>query len=99
MNTCYQQLENLGMEILYVARSEKKIAQPAFEHFTQELHKIGERLRGEETISRKLVGLLYFIYISLESESEHCTYDSDLFLAVAKMQELLDDVFWDSPFK
>ena len=48
---------------------------------------------------RKIAGLLFFIYRSLSEETQYCNYNDELFLAVAKLEDILDRIFWESPLK
>ncbi|MBQ2936498.1 MAG: hypothetical protein IJD96_09725 [Lachnospiraceae bacterium] len=56
-------------------------------------------MKGKESISRKIVGLLFFIYCSLSEEVVSDDYRDELFRAVGKLEDMLDKIFWDSPFK
>lgn len=66
-------IDELVLDLLVPARTEKKINIPVFEKFYGLLTELENKLRGEEYIPRKLAGLLYFIYKSLSAEAEHCS--------------------------
>lgn len=63
------------------------------------LIELEKELKGEDCMPRKIAGLLFFIYRSLSADAEHCSYNDELFLAVAKLEDMLDRILWDSPFK
>lgn len=92
-------IDELVLDLLVPARTEKKINIPVFEKFYGLLTELENKLRGEEYIPRKLAGLLYFIYKSLSAEAEHCSYEDELFSAAAKLGDMVDKILWDSPFK
>lgn len=70
-----------------------------FEKFYGILTELENKLKGETYIPRKIAGLLYFIYTSLSAEAEHCSYNDELFISVARLEDMLDRILWDSPFK
>ena len=99
MNEIYANIDELVQDILIPARIEKKINKQAFEKFYDILMKLENTLKGEEYIPRKIAGLLFFIYTSLSAEAEHCSYNDELFIAVAKLEDTIDEILWDSPFR
>ena len=98
MEEYYSQLNNLSQDLLMSARM-GKIDACLFNEFYQLLNELRATLSGEEFISRKIAGLLFFVYVSLAAEAAHCSYTDELFIYVAKIQDILDEIFWDSPFK
>jgi len=52
----------------------------------------------EETIPRRLTGLLFFIYTSLSGEIQNNDYRNPIFMEVSKLEEYLDKIYLDSPF-
>ena len=99
MEEYYSKINKLAQDILMSARVDKKIDRSLFNEFYGLLNELRDILTGEEFISRKIAGLLFFIYVSLSAETEHCSYTDELFIDVAKIQNVLDGIFWDSPFK
>lgn len=99
MNGFYVKINEFVQDLVIPARTEKKIDKQVFEKFYGILTELEQELKGEEFISRKIAGLLYFIYTSLSAEAEHCSYNDELFIAVAKLEDMLDRILWDSPFK
>lgn len=99
MENFYVNINELVQDLLIPARTEKKIDIQVYEKFYGILKELENELKGEEYIPRKIAGLLYFIYTSLSAEAEHCSYSDELFIAVAKLEDMLDRILWDSPFK
>ncbi len=61
---------------------EKTINKKTFENFYEILVNIENEVQGNENISRKIVGLLFFIYCSLSAEVITNDYKDELFRAV-----------------
>ncbi len=99
MDDIYLQIKELVIGLLVPARTEKRIDAHVFEEFHKILIDLEQELKGKEYIPRKIAGQLFFIYTSLAAEAEHCNYDDDLFLAVGEIADMLDRIFWESPFK
>lgn len=99
MEDFYENIDELVQDLLIPARTEKKIDTQVFEKFYGILIELEKKMKGEECIPRKIAGLLFFIYRSLSAEAEHCSYNDELFIAVAKLEDMLDRILWDSPFK
>lgn len=98
MDYYYEKINSLVQDILIPARIEKKLNDESFERLCNILEALVNEYRGKEYISRKLVGLLFFIYCSLECEMKRDDYKDKLFLAVGRLGEYIDNIFWDSPF-
>lgn len=99
MDNYYDQINELVQDLLIPARMEKIINKKAFEDFYEILIKIEKEVQGKENISRKIVGLLFFIYCSLSDNVVTNDYKDELFRAVGELEDILDRIFWDSPFK
>lgn len=99
MEDFYEKIDELVQDLLVPARTEKVIDKQAFEKFYGILIDLEKEMKGAECIPRKIAGLLFFIYRSLSAEAEHCRYNDELFIAVAKLEDMLDRILWDSPFK
>lgn len=99
MNEFYENINELVQELLIPARTEKKVNMEVFEKFYGILIEMEKELKGEVYIPRKIAGLLFFIYRSLSADAEHCSYNDELFIVVAKLEDMLDRILWDSPFK
>lgn len=98
MNHYYDRINNLVQDLLIPARTEKILNEKAFSSLCDILDDLVKEYKGKDNISRKLVGLLFFIYCSLEYEIQEADYTDKLFLAVGKLGNYLDNIFWDSPF-
>ena len=71
MEEYYSKINKLAQDILMSARGDKKIDRSLFNEFYGLLNELRDILTGEEFISRKIAGLLFFIYVSLSAETEH----------------------------
>ena len=69
MEELYVNINELVQDLLIPARVEKKINKEAFEKFYNILVELENKVKGEEYIPRKIVGLLYFISTSLSAEA------------------------------
>lgn len=99
MDIYYEQINELVQDLLIPARMEKTIDKEIFERYCKILDDIENEFRGKENIPRKIVGLLFFIYCSLSDEVVTNDYKDELFKAVGKLEDILDRIFRDSPFK
>lgn len=99
MDRYYAQINELVQDLLIPARTQKIIDKEAFERFYNILERIENEVRGKDSIPRKIVGLIFFIYCSLSDEVVTNDYKDELFRAVGKLEGILDKIFWDSPFK
>lgn len=99
MEQYYEEISSLVQGLLIPARVEKKIDNDVYEKFCEILIELAKKVKGTEYIPRRIAGLLYFISTSLSNEASFCKYDDELFLASAKIDELIDEVLWDSPLK
>ena len=99
MENYYQQINELVKELLIPARMEHTIDKETFERFFEVLNNLEKEFHGKENIPRKMVGLLFFIYCSLSDNIVTNDYKDELFKAVGRLEDILDKIFWDSPFK
>lgn len=99
MDSYYEQINELVQDLLIPARMDKSIDKEVFEKFCEILNNIENEVRGKENIPRRIVGLLFFIYCSLSDEVVSNNYKDELFIAVGKLEDILDRIFWNSPFK
>lgn len=94
-----RELDNIIVDLLTSARATRNINDKVLKKFYELLDELVEKNKGEEFIPRKIAGLLFFIYISLDSNIQNNNYKDPLFLIVADVQDYLDKILWDSPFK
>lgn len=99
MEEVYVNISKLVQDLLVLARVEKRIDKEAFEKFYKILVELESKVKGEEYIPRKIAGLLNFISTSLSAEAINCNYNDELFIAVAQIEDMVDKILWDSPFK
>lgn len=98
MEEIYKEIDDLIQDLLVPARTEKRIDGKTLESFYSILTELEKKMKGKEMIPRKIAGILYFIYVSLSSEITQYNYNDELFMAVAKIEGMLDKILWDSPF-
>lgn len=98
MEEIYKEIDDLIQDLLVPARTEKRIDGKTLEKFYSILTELEKEMKGKEVISRKIAGILYFIYVSLSSEITQYNYNDELFMAVARIEDMLDKILWDSPF-
>lgn len=99
MDKYYEQINAIVQELLIPARTQKVIDKAVFDKFYNILMEIEKEVYGKKDIPRKIVGLVFFIYCSLSDEVVTNDYKDELFRAVGKLEDILDRIFWDSPFK
>lgn len=99
MDEYYGQINGLILDLLIPVRTEKKLNKEVFLKLCDILEKIEDEIRGKESIQRNIAGLNFFIYRSLSDEVVTNDYKNELFRAVGKLEDILDKIFWDSPFK
>lgn len=99
MDEYYGQINGLILDLLIPVRTEKKLNKEVFLKLCDILEKIEDEVRGKESIQRNIAGLIFFIYRSLSDEVTTNDYKNELFRAVGKLEDILDKIFWDSPFK
>ncbi|MFG6324294.1 MAG: hypothetical protein K1W35_14930 [Lachnospiraceae bacterium] len=99
MDEYYGQINGLILDLLIPVRTEKKLNKEVFLKLCDILEKIEDEVRGKESIQRNIAGLIFFIYRSLSDEVVTNDYKNELFRAVGKLEDILDKIFWDSPFK
>lgn len=99
MDEYYGQINGLILDLLIPVRTEKKLNKEVFLKLCDILEKIEDEVRGKESIQRNIAGLIFFIYRSLSDEVATNDYKNELFRAVGKLEDILDKIFWDSPFK
>ena len=89
-----EEIDNIVLDLLGPARCEHSVYRPAFDMFYKYLDEIKILVKDEEEIPRRLTGLLFFIYISLDSNIRNKdNYKDPLLLEVAKVEEYLDSIF------
>lgn len=99
MEEYYNRINAIVLDLLLPVRTQKIVDKKSFDILCGILDELAIELKGEEQIPRKIAGLLFFIYCSLSDNVLDNNYQNELFGAVGKLEELLDRVFWDSPFK
>lgn len=93
MEEIAKEIDGIILDILLPARSEKKVDEKSFKILFAYLEEIKQGIEGKSMISRKLTGILFFIYVSLSVEASYCDKTSLLFLKVAELESVLDDIF------
>lgn len=91
-------INEISTDILVPARTEKKANSQAFTELYELLDEVKVLVKGADEISRKLAGLLFFIYTSISAEAKHTDYTNPLFIESGRLEDYLDKILWDSPF-
>ena len=91
-------VNEITTELLVPIRSSKTINKEAFDELYLLLDEVKKLVKGKEDISRKLAGLLFFIYTTISAEAEHVNYQNPLFIEVGRLEDYLGKILWDSPF-
>ncbi|MFF2875006.1 hypothetical protein ACFVR2_01660 [Gottfriedia sp. NPDC057991] len=93
-----KEINKLITDLLIPIRASKAINKEAFDKLFLLLEEVKTLVSGELTINRRLAGLLFFIYTSVSAEAEHTHYSNPIFIVVAKLEDYLGKILWDSPF-
>lgn len=93
MNVMANDINNIVIDILIPARCDKKVNEEAFSKLEQILIELKEKIKDSEVVSKKLVHVLFFVYMQLDMEASYCGYDHPLFQRVAKLEGMLSDIF------
>lgn len=93
-----ENIDKLTIDLLVPLRGSKYVNKEAFDKLYLLLDELVKLMKDQEVISRKLAGLLFFIYTSVSAEAEHAHYASDIFMVAANLEDYLDKILWDSPF-
>lgn len=93
-----ENINKLSTDLLVPLRTSKSVNKEAFDNLYLLLDELEKLMKGQAVISRKLAGMLFFIYTSVSAEAEHAHYSSDIFIVAAKLEEYLNKILWDSPF-
>lgn len=93
-----KRINDLTTDLLVPIRTTKKVDKKAFEEFYQLLEEVKSLVQGKDEISRKLAGLLFFIYTTISAEAEHVGYQNPIFIETARLEDYLSKILWDSPF-
>lgn len=93
-----ESINKLTVDLIVPIRTSKTVNKEAFDKLYLLLDELKVLIKGELIISRKLAGLLFFIYTSISAESEHTHYSSPIFIEVGRLEDYLSKILWDSPF-
>jgi len=98
MDIISAKIDNIVQNLLVPVRTERKLDSESFELFFEYLDELLDAIRGEEMITRRLTGLLFFIYTSLSGYVRNDDYKDPIFMQVSKLEGYLSEIYWDSPF-
>lgn len=93
-----ESISELTVDLLVPIRTSKIVNKEAFDKLYVLLDELKVLIKGEKTISRRLAGLLFFIYTTILAESEHSHYSNPIFIESGRIEDYLSEVLWDSPF-
>jgi len=88
-----QRIDDLIVDILVPARTEKKIYKPAFEKFEIILDEIESYYKDQKTIDKSVISVLFFIFNSLSAEAQYCNPKDELFLKTIYLEDKLEIIF------
>lgn len=91
-------INELVIDLLVPIRTSKAVNKEAFDKLYLLLNEVKALVKGEELISRSLVGLLFFIYTTVSAEAEHSHYTNAVFIEAGKLEDYLKKILRDSPF-
>lgn len=92
MEEYYDKINELVLDLLLPARAEKKINKKAFNKFCEILNELENKLKGEEYVPKKVIGIIYFISNSLSTEAMYCKYYDEVFIAAGKVEDMLGKI-------
>ena len=95
MNEMANDINDIMIDILVPARCGKKVNEEAFSELEHILMELKEEIKDSEVVSKKLVHVLLFVYMQLDTEASYCEYDHPLFQRVAKLEGILSNIFED----
>ncbi len=98
MTEIEESINKLIVDLLVPIRTSKTVDKGVFNKLYLLLDELKALIKGESIISRKLAGELFFIYTSISAEAEHAHYSSPIFIEVARLEDYLSKILWDSPF-
>lgn len=93
LNEIHSEIDSLIIGLLLPIRATKSISRADFDKLCILFDEIIEILKNEEYIPIKLVGLLFFIYESMNSEAYHSSYPEPLFMELATVNDYLSRIF------
>jgi hypothetical protein len=94
----YENLIGLLQKLVPIKTS-KTIGKQSFNKLYSLLDELKVLIKGQVSINRKLAGLLFFIYVTMYAEAEHVHYSNSIFIEVARLEDYLSKILWDSPFE
>jgi len=89
----YNGVDMLIQDLLIPLRTSKTVNKDAFEKLYKLLDDLEILVSKEENIPVKLVGKLFFIYMSMNGEADHVRYPDPVFMEIGKMESYLDKIF------
>jgi hypothetical protein len=91
-------INELAVDLLVPIRASKIVNKEAFDQLYLLLDEVKISIKGEKLISRKLAGMLFFIYTAVSAEAEHAHYTNAVLIEAGKLEGYLNKILWDSPF-
>ena len=77
------------------------VVQKAYDRYFEILDEIREILKEEEYVPKSLMGIILYIYLTIEADTREAEFGSDLFniriIANDKTSELLGEEFLEQP--
>jgi hypothetical protein len=89
-----KRFDDIVLQVLEPIHMRKQIDSAAMGELKKVLDELGEVLRHEEYVPRKLVGDLWFVFTSILGEADHSKDPEPLRMAAWDIQERLRRIFW-----
>lgn len=89
----HDEIDLLIQDLLMPLRTSKTINKNAFNKLYKLFDELIVIVKSEENIPVKLVGKLFFIYMSMNGEADHVKYPDPIFIEIGKVESYLNKIF------
>ncbi len=89
----HKEIDALILDLLGPLRTSKAINRSAFDKLYLLLDEVKEIVENEDIVPKKLVGKLFFIYMSMNGEGGHTQYPDPIFMEIGRVESYLDEIF------
>ena len=79
--------------MIWCREDEKRVNDKAFKELEHILQSLKQGLKNNNVLSKKLVKIIFFVYVQLDTEAGYCEYDHPLFRRVIKIESLMSEIF------
>ena len=89
-----QKIDNIALNILLPLRAEKVIDSKIMNEFHSLLDELDNALKLEQTVPKKIVGIVWFVFTAMLAEAEHAKEERDsIEIAAWKIADKLQHIF------